>query len=195
MDIKKYFSITALSFAVLVFCSIASVAQYNSPSAGSSANDNQTKMTATNVTHSEREFLGKAAEGGEAEVQLGQLAQQKASSNAVKRFGERMVTDHTKANDQLKQLASDEHVTLPQEPSAAQKAELQRLSKLSGNRFDDAYMKLMVQDHTKDVSEFRNESKTASNPKIRQFAGETLPTLESHLKEAKSIAPKETASR
>ncbi len=201
MHIKKYLLVPALSLAVLSFCSIAALAQYNSPSSGSSANDTQTqaqpqsKMGGTHITHSEREFLKKAAEGGEAEVQLGQLAQQKASSSAVKQFGERMVNDHTKANDQLKQVAGEEHVTLPQSPSAAQKAEIQRLSKLSGTQFDDAYMKLMVKDHTKDVSEFREASKTASNPKIRQFASETLPTLESHLKEAKSIAPKETARK
>lgn len=204
MHIKKYLLVPALSLAVLSFCSIAALAQYNSPSAGSSTNEtqneapsheSQSKMSGTYITHSEREFLRKAAEGGEAEVQLGQLAQQKASSSAVKQFGERMVNDHTKANDQLKQVAGEEHVTLPQAPSAAQKAEIQRLSKLEGTQFDDAYMKLMVKDHTKDVSEFRKASKTASNPKIRQFASETLPTLESHLKEAKSIAPKEAARK
>ena len=196
MCIKKQIQVMALSVAVLAFLSLSAAAQYNSPSSSSSAEANQASgQNSSKLTHSEREFVRKAAEGGEAEVQLGNLAQEKASSNDVKQFGQRMVTDHTKANDQLKQLASSEGLTLPQQPNAMQKAEIARLSKLSGNKFDDAYMKMMVKDHTKDVSEFKETSKTATNPQLKEFVSSTLPTLESHLKEAKSIAPKETASR
>ena len=140
----------------------------------------------------DRTFVKKAAEGGLAEVEIGQLATQKASSDEVKKFGQRMVDDHTKANDQLKQVASTLGVTLPDKLSAKDEATKDRLSKLSGAQFDRAYMKDMVRDHTKDVTEFRQESKAAKNPEVKNFASQTLPTLEDHLKEAKSIAPKET---
>jgi putative membrane protein len=103
-----------------------------------------------------------------------------------------MVDDHTKANDQLKQVASDEGVTVPDKLSAKDAATKARLEKLSGKAFDRAYMHDMVLDHIKDVSDFRVESKNAKDPAVKNFATETLPTLESHLKEAKSIAPKTT---
>jgi putative membrane protein len=138
----------------------------------------------------DRQFIKKAAEGGLAEVQLGQLATEKADSQDVKQFGQRMVDDHTKANDQLKQVASQKGVTVPDKLSAKDAATKARLEKLSGKAFDRAYMRDMVIDHTKDVSEFRMESKNAKDPDVKNFASQTLPTLQDHLKEAKSIAPK-----
>jgi putative membrane protein len=148
--------------------------------------------SAHKLTAADRQFVKKAAQGGMAEVELGQLATEKAASPDVKQFGQRMVDDHTKANDQLKQVASDEGVTVPDKLDAKDAATKARLEKLSGKAFDRAYMHDMVLDHTKDVSDFRMESKNATDPAVKNFAKETLPTLESHLKEAKSIAPKTT---
>lgn len=125
-----------------------------------------------------------------AEVELGKLAAERASSPDVKQFGQRMVDDHTKANDQLKQVASEKGVTVPDKLSAKDEATKDRLEKLSGEQFDHAYMRNMVTDHTKDVSEFRTEAKAAKDPAVKDFAQQTLPTLEDHLKQAKSIAPK-----
>jgi putative membrane protein len=138
----------------------------------------------------DRQFIREAAEGGLAEVELGKLATEKAESSDVKQFGQRMVDDHSKANDQLKQVASEKGVTVPDKLSAKDAATKARLEKLSGKAFDRAYMHDMVMDHTKDVSEFRTESKTAKDPDVKNFASQTLPTLRDHLKEAKSIAPK-----
>lgn len=135
-------------------------------------------------------FVKKAAQGNLAEVQLGQLALQKSSSPQVKQFAQRMIDDHSKAEDQLKQVASQDNVTLPDSPNAQQKATKDRLEKLSGSQFDRAYMRDMVTDHTKDVSEFKMEAKNAKDPAVKNFASQTAPILESHLKEAKSIAPK-----
>jgi putative membrane protein len=137
--------------------------------------------------------MKEAAEGGMAEVALGQLAAEKASSSDVKKFGQRMVDDHSKANDELKQLASQKNVDLPQDLSAKDKATKAALEKLSGEQFDKAYMKDMVKDHKKDVSDFRRESKSAQDPDVKKFAAETLPTLEDHLKQAQSVAPAMTA--
>ena len=136
-------------------------------------------------------FVKKAASGGLAEVELGQLAVQKASSEEVKKFGQRMVDDHGKANEQLKQVAAEKHIELPQNLDAKDKATKARLEKLSGEQFDKAYMKDMVKDHQKDIAEFNRASKMAKDPAVKSFAEQTLPTLREHLKEAEKIAPKQ----
>ena len=132
-------------------------------------------------------FMMKAAEGGMAEVQLGQLAQQNGQSQAVKDFGKRMVDDHSKANDQLKQVATQQGVTLPTEPSSKDKAEYDRMAKLNGDAFDKAYAKMMVSDHKKDIAEFQREASAGSNPEVKGFATQTLPTLQDHLKMAEQM--------
>jgi putative membrane protein len=162
--------------------------------AAQSSNDKMTNdssgTSSAKLAPTDRQFIKKAAEGGLAEVELGKLASEKAESSDVKQFGQRMVDDHTKANDQLKQVASEKGVSVPDKLSAKDAATKARLEKLSGKAFDRAYMRDMVTDHTKDVSEFRMESKNAKDPDVKNFASQTLPTLKDHLKEAKSIAPK-----
>jgi putative membrane protein len=153
------------------------------------AGDN-TETSGGKLASSDRQFIKKAAQGGLAEVQLGQLATEKAESPEVKQFGQRMVDDHSKANDQLKQVASEKGVTVPEKLSPKDAATKARLERLSGKAFDRAYMQDMVADHTKDVSEFRMEAKSAKDPDVKNFASQTLPTLQDHLKQAKSIAPK-----
>ncbi|PYV89048.1 MAG: hypothetical protein DMG90_12705 [Acidobacteria bacterium] len=108
----------------------------------------------------------------------------------MKKFGQRMVDDHSKANDQLKQLASSKGIDVPSELNAKDKATKERLSKLSGEQFDRAYMQDMVKDHTKDVSEFQHESKSGKDSEIKNFASQTLPTLQEHLTQAKTVASK-----
>jgi putative membrane protein len=154
----------------------------------------KSSKSSAGMSAADTHFLKKAASGGMAEVELGQLAQQKASSEDVKKFGERMVTDHSKANDQLKQVAAQQHVDLPQQLDAKDKATKAKLEKLSGEEFDRAYMKDMVKDHKTDVAEFAHESQMAKDPAVKSFATETLPVLREHLKEAQRIAPKEQTS-
>ncbi len=100
-----------------------------------------------------------------------------------------MVNDHSKANEQLKELASKEGVTLPDNLSAKDKMLKQRLEKLSGPNFDRAYMENMVKDHKKDVAEFNRESTSGKDNAVKEFAAKTLPTLKEHLKKAESIEP------
>src|SRR6476620_11378444 len=118
------------------------------------------------------------------EVELGRLAAEKGSSAEVKRFAQRMVDDHGKANQQLSTLAQQKNVQVATELTGKAKAEHDRLSKLSGEQFDRAYMQLMVQDHRKDVGEFRKRSTKAKDADVKSFASQTLPTLEDHLKMA-----------
>lgn len=133
-------------------------------------------------------FLDNAATGGMMEVELGRVATQNAASDRVKQFGQRMVDDHSKANDDLKQVAGRKDVKLPATLSRDQKKQVDRLSKLHGEAFDRAYMNAMVDDHEKDVAEFRREAKSANDPDVKEFASRTLPTLENHLKMAKDVA-------
>jgi putative membrane protein len=169
---------------------------------GSSAQSNDTNRSSSANRTSEmgtkpsgdQGFVMKAAQGGLAEVELGNLAKQKASSDDVKQFGQRMADDHSKANEELKSWASKNGITLPTELDAKHKAEQARIAKLSGAAFDRAYITLMVADHNKDVAEFQRESKTAKDPDLKAWAGKTLPTLEEHQKLAKEISAKVAAA-
>ena len=129
-------------------------------------------------------WVMKVAKGGMAEVELGKLATEKAASDEVKKFGQRMVDDHSKANDDLKTLAQNKKITLPADMDPKEKALRDRLSKLSGAAFDRAYMQAMLADHRQDVPEFRKEANTGKDPDVKAFAAKTLPTLEEHLKMA-----------
>jgi putative membrane protein len=174
--------------------SLGAAAQSSDKAAGSSQDSSKSASSASGssqLSAADQTFVKKAAQGGMAEVELGKLATQKASSEDVKKFGQRMVDDHTKANDQLKQIAGNKGVTLPTDLDSKDQALKDRLSKLDGEKFDQAYMKNMVRDHTKDVSEFRKESTSGKDSDLKSFASQTLPTLEDHLKEAKNIAPKQ----
>lgn len=147
---------------------------------GSSAKSDMQKSSAT--MGSDDHFVMEAANGGLAEVELGKLATEKASSEDVKKFGQRMVDDHGKANDELKSLAQSKNITIPSAPDAKHNATVDRLSKLTGEAFDRAYMQEMLKDHKKDVNEFRTEAKSGKDPEVKAWASKTLPTLEAHLK-------------
>ena len=150
----------------------------------------QDQGTANRMTTSDNTFATKAAQGGMAEVQLGNLAKDHASSPDVKQFGQKMVDDHTKANDELKSIAARKNITLPTSVDAKDQATYDRLSKLNGAAFDKAYMRDMVSDHRTDVNEFRKEANSGSDADLKAFASKTLPTLEEHLRMAESTESK-----
>lgn len=145
---------------------------------------------ANRLSNPDATFANKAAQGGMAEVQLGQLATQKASNPDVKAFGQRMVDDHSKANDEFKGIVSRKGVTLPTGLDAKDQATYDRLSKLEGAAFDRAYMADMVKDHRADIAEFEKEANSGSDPDIKGFAAKTLPTLKHHLEMAESAQAK-----
>ena len=144
----------------------------------------------SNMTDDDKTFVSNAGMGGLAEVQMGNLALQKASNADVKAFAQRMVTDHSKANEELSQLAIAKGLALPAELDADHKAALDHLSMLGGAEFDKAYMAHMVEDHEKDVAEFDKASTSASDSDVKGWAGKTLPTLKEHLEQAKTTARK-----
>ena len=136
---------------------------------------------------SDQQFVEDAANGGMMEVAVGQLAQQKSSNDAVKQFGEKLVQDHTKANDQLKEVASKAGITVPATLDSKHQAMVDKLSKLSGPAFDKAFAKDAVKDHEKDIKLFKKEAENATNPSIKEFASSTLPVLQEHLSLAKGL--------
>jgi putative membrane protein len=133
------------------------------------------------------DFAAAAIRGGMTEVNLGRLAAQKGTTEAVRTFGQKMVDDHSRANDKLKEIAAREKMELPADIGPQEQANIARLSKLSGRTFDREYAHLMVKDHEKDVEDFQNEAKNGKNAYIKQFAGETLPTIQEHLRQAQVL--------
>jgi len=137
--------------------------------------------------NADEHFVMEAATGGMAEVALGKLAGEKASSAKVKEFGQRMVTDHSKANDELKALAAKKNIVLPSSIDAKHQATMDRLSKLSGTAFDRAYVADMLRDHQMDVASFRKEAQSGQDSDVKAWAASTLPTLESHLSAVQAL--------
>jgi putative membrane protein len=133
-------------------------------------------------------FAREAAVGGMEEVELGRVAVQNASNDQVKQFGQRMIDDHTKANDELKSIAAKQNITLPTDLDAKHRAMVDRMKALKGAEFDRTYMKNMVQDHEHDIAEFQKEASSGSDSDIQGFASRTLPTLQDHLRMAQDAA-------
>ncbi|HEX8948573.1 MAG TPA: DUF4142 domain-containing protein [Dissulfurispiraceae bacterium] len=142
------------------------------------------------LSRTDKQFVHAAASGGMMEVQLGQMAQQKAQSPEVKDFGSRMVTDHGRANDELKKIAQQKNIALPDQLSKSDKKSVDKLSKASGADFDKKYMETMVKDHANDVAVFRGAAQKVKDPDLNGWATKTLPVLEQHLKLAKDTARK-----
>ena len=166
-----------------------------SPNTNGPAGPNQANGPDTMTTKvDDKKFVKDAALGGMAEVELGKLATQKAASDEVKQFGQKMVDDHTKANDQLKQVAAKESISIPDALDSKHQSRINKMSKLSGPDFDKAYIKDQVKDHQQDVNEFKSEADNGSDPNIKQFASSTLPTLQEHLSMAKDLNKKEKKS-
>jgi len=131
-------------------------------------------------------FLKDAAAANLMEVELGKLAEQKAASNQVKEFGKRMEQDHQKAYQELERIAANKGVELPKQLEGKHKSEVDRLSKLSGEKFDREYMQAMIKDHKEDVDKFQREADKGNDPDLKQYAGKHLPTLKKHLEMART---------
>ena len=136
----------------------------------------------------DRKFLQDAAIGGIEEVELGKMAVQKAAADQVRQLGQRIAGDHTQGNEQLQSLAQAKGLSLPPRLDAKHQKEVDRLQKLSGAEFDRAYIKLMVEDHQKDIREFRRIVEHGADADVKSFAAATLPKLHDHLAIARDAA-------
>jgi putative membrane protein len=144
---------------------------------GTSAQDMQDKA-----------FLRKAAEGGMAEVQLGKLAAEKASAEDVKAFGQKMVDDHTRLNNDMAPIAQSKGVALPKKMSKADQAEYDKLSSLSGDAFDKEYIAYMVKDHHADLREFRTEATSTNDPELKAAVDKASQVIHEHMVHADKLA-------
>jgi putative membrane protein len=161
------------------------VAAQNAPGGDSLGMSGTT--TPGSLDRQDQMFLENAATVGLAQVKLGKLAEEKAQSPEVKQFGQRMVTDHSQADQELKAAAKQERLSVPSRMTSEESTLYSRLSKQSGKDFDRTYMQAMVSDHQKDVVLFRKEAQSGQDPKLKNFAQTTLPTLQQHLQEAQTI--------
>jgi putative membrane protein len=137
-----------------------------------------------------KDFTADAATGGMMEVELGKLAEQKATSQAVKDFGKMMVEDHSKINDTLKSIASKKNIDLPAAITDDQRKDVDKLSKKSGSDFDKAYVDMMVDDHQKDIDAFKKAEGDVTDNDIKNFITNSLPVLQKHLDAIKAIKAK-----
>jgi putative membrane protein len=137
---------------------------------------------------SDYKFVTEAAQAGLLEVNLGQLATTKATEPAVRDFGQRMVKDHQKANQELTQLAMQKGAALPEGPSKKDDKMIEHLQGLSGVEFDRTYIRHMVADHKKVVKEFEKAAEKADDADLKNWVAKTLPTLQEHLSMAQSVA-------
>lgn len=186
MNVKQFLTTALLTGAAASY----SMAQVTDPALTdtASASARSDAMTTENMVSNEtKTFMEKAATSGMLEVQLGKMAQEKASSSEVQDFGQMMVTDHSKANDKLKSLAQEKGVTLPDSLTAKQKKTMEKLSQLSGDEFDKEYMDTMVKDHEKDIKTYEKASNNVPDPAVQDFASQTLPTLKDHRQKAEEI--------
>ena len=158
-----------------------------SPEMSGPMTPNRTDTMSTPAKVDDKKFVKEAAEGSMVEVQLGKVAMQKSSNEAVKRFAQQIVNDHSKAAEDLKQVASKQNMPVPTGIGSKAQSKIDKLSKLSGPAFDKAYVKGELKGHKDDVRMFQSEAQNGDNPSVKQFASQTLPTLQQHLAMAKSL--------
>jgi putative membrane protein len=148
--------------------------------------ENKEKFDSTNVKK-DADFAVKAASGGMMEVELGKIAVANAASEDVKKFGQQMIDDHSKVNDELKSTAASKNISLPAEPNSDAMSKINDMRQKKGKDFDKDYVDMMVKDHNDDIDEFKKEADNGNDPDLKAWAGNKLPTLQHHLEMAKSI--------
>jgi len=142
------------------------------------------------VSSGDQEFMDKVLQGGMEEVQMGGIATVKAQNVEVKAFAQTMINDHSRANNELRDLAKQIGVTPVGGTNSEQQKEMAELSKLSGAAFDKEYVKKMVEAHEKDVAEFQKQADSGTDGNLKKFAAETLLKLKMHLEMIKKIQDK-----
>ncbi|MEO6183515.1 MAG: DUF4142 domain-containing protein [Verrucomicrobiota bacterium] len=168
--------------------------QQSPPSApGNSAPSINEPAGAVTAVFDKEKFIKETAHYGMTEVSLGQIGIQKAQDPAVKEFAQKLVTDHSKLNDQLKELASKKGITLSTEVDPRHQKMIDHLSGLSGAEFDKAFAMHMAKGHKKDIAMFKKAAANTEDAEIRDFANNAMPTLQEHLKTVQQWAPDTTA--
>lgn len=168
-----------LALAVISTCIPAS-AKSNTPAT----------RTQASTAHHDTMFLEKANQGSVNEIDLAQLAVQKSTNDDVKNFAQKMITDHNTLLNNMKPFDNEAGLQIPSQPDAATKAERTKLEALSGEAFDKAYIKAMVQDHHKDLEAFQTEAKSTGYPAFKTAVEQGEQTVRDHLELINQLAKK-----
>src|SRR5688572_8789149 len=164
-------------------------------SGSQSTTESATDASKAQLASEDAQFMKEAAQGGLAEVRMGELGQSNGESQQVKDFSQRIVTDHKKANEELKQLAAKKGVTLPDAMKDEQKKMMDHLSSLKGREFDSAFKQHAVENHQKSIEKFKTAAEKAKDAELKAFASKTLPVLQQHLDLAKQLSATPAASQ
>jgi putative membrane protein len=195
---KKLSLITMLAIAALSFQSCGGGKDSKEAADSTNATKDSSTMAATDtagvtgahgiaVDENDAKFATAAANGGMAEVAVGQLAGEKAMNAKVKAFASMMVTDHSKVNEELMAIAKAKNITLPSAPDEEHQKKKADLAAKTGADFDKAYVDAMVDGHKKTISLFEDAAKNCKDADLKAFAEKTLPTIKGHLTEIESI--------
>jgi putative membrane protein len=142
----------------------------------------------SDVSMTDKHFVSEALKGGMAEVEMGTLAQEKGNTADVKEFGQKMVKNHTELGERMKQVASQVGVTPPTSPTMLQQVEIKKLKGLSGDEFDQEYIKAMVKDHESDVQDFKKEAQSGTSSTVKNAARQGTEVISGHLEMIRKIA-------
>ena len=200
---------TAAVASAILLCGSMGVAQMHqsstpgqtTPSGQTTANgqtgsgtDSMNGMQMGTASAADKMFVRKSLQGGMAEVQLGQLTLQKSSNDQVKQFAQRMIDDHTKMGDQMKPIAQQVGVEVPNHVSKKDQAVMAKLQGLSGTAYDQAYVKDMVKDHKEDLSEFQMEASNGQDPAVKDAASQGSKVIAEHLQMVQQLAKDQNVS-
>jgi len=151
--------------------------------------------TTTQSKVDDKRFAKDAVLDGMTEVELGKLASEKASRDDIKQFGQKVVDDHTKATDQLKQVATQENITIPDALDSKHQSRIDKLSKLSGEEFDKAFVKEQLKEQEAEVRDFNAEAQGGADSNIKTVASNILPALQQDLETVKNLNKAEKTTK
>ena len=150
------------------------------PDAATTQTSQTSETSNSELSSADRKFVLQTAEGGMAEVEAGKLAQQHGQSDAVKEIGATLVEDHTQANEELKQVASEQGIDLPQQIGRKKQNALSKLEQATAEEFDRVFLRQQEKNHRQGIERFEHVAEQSENEAIKQFAAKKLPTLRKH---------------
>jgi putative membrane protein len=188
--IKSRLAVIGLAaiLAGTVACGSSNTEKANAPAANPPAATPPPATAA--LTSQDKDFMSNAAKAGYDEIQLAQLALKKSKNESVRDFAQKIIADHTKANEDLAKIATKKNVTLPDSTTMGAKGTEAKLKMLSGRHFDQSFVKGMVDDHQDAITKFDTEATQGSDPDVKEFASSTQSTLRDHLSAAQELANK-----
>jgi putative membrane protein len=183
----RAFAIASLTLSIATAQSTSTSGQTSTGGQAAGSSSTAQAESGAMVGKTDMTFMTKAAQGGMMEVQLAQMAQQKAASDDVKAYARKLEEDHSKANEQLKKIAQERNVQLPSDIGQHQQ-QVAKFQNLSGQEFDRAFMKMQVQHHKKDIGEFKKYQTRSMDTDLKEFAAAQMPVLQQHYEQAQQLA-------